>query len=54
MFEKHPLHPLAKHHLKQGTVENDTTTTNFTDNKNKKMKVGRTKEKRKPISQNRH
>ena len=42
MFEKHPQHPLAKHHLKQGTMEKDTTTTDFTDNKNQKMEVGRT------------
>ena len=47
MFEKHPLHPLAKHHLKQGTVEKDTTTTNFTDNKNQKMEMGRTHPKKK-------
>ena len=42
MFEKHPSHPLAKHHVKQGTVEKDTTTTIFTDNKNHKMEVGGT------------
>ena len=47
MFKKHPKHPLAKHHLKQGTVEKDTTTTNFTDNKNQKMEVGRTHPKKK-------
>ena len=37
---------MAKHHLKQGTVEKDTTTTNFTDNKNQKMEVGRTHPKK--------
>ena len=54
MFEKNPEHPLAKYHLKHGTVKKDTT--NFTDNKNKKMEVGRKQPEKKQtqISQNRH
>ena len=54
MFEKNPEHPLAKYHLKHGTVKKDTT--NFTDNKNQKMEVGRThpEKKQTQISQNRH
>ena len=54
MFERNPEHPLAKYQIKHGTVTKDTS--NFTDNKNQKMEVGRTHpEKKQPqISKNRH